>query len=69
MCRSEDKFKEIGAYAAGKALKSVFAKKPEGKGTAAKTSAGAKKPIVRKPSEVTVKKVKRARTSGKNGRK
>ena len=69
MCRSEDKFKEIGAYAAGKALKSVFAKKPEGKGPAAKTSAGAKKPIVRKPSEVTVKKVKRARTSGKNGRK
>lgn len=29
MCRSEDKFKEIGAYAAGKALKAAFAKKPE----------------------------------------
>ncbi len=69
MCRSEDKFKEIGAYAAGKALKSVFAKKPEGKRSAVKTSAGAKKPIVRRPSGVTVKKVKQARASGKNGRK
>ena len=69
MCRSEDKFKEIGAYAAGKALKSVFAKKPEGKRPAVKTSAGAKKPIVRRPSGVTVKKVKQARASGKNGRK
>ena len=67
MCRSEDKFKEIGAYAAGKAFKSVFAKKPEGKGPVAKTSARAKKPIVKRPSGVTVKKVKRV--SGKNGRK
>ena len=61
--------KEIGAYAAGKALKSVFAKKPEGKRSAVKTSAGAKKPIVRRPSGVTVKKVKQARAFGKNCRK
>jgi NADPH-dependent glutamate synthase beta subunit-like oxidoreductase len=69
MCRSEDKFKEIGAYAAGKAFKTVFAKKPEGRGPAAKTSSRAKKPIVRRPSGVTVKKVKPSGASGKNGRK
>ena len=36
MCRSEDKFKEIGAYAAGKALKAAFSKKPEVKKTGKK---------------------------------
>lgn len=37
MCRSEDKFKEIGAYAAGTAFKTAFANKPEVKKAAKKT--------------------------------
>jgi hypothetical protein len=47
MCRSEDKFKEIGAYAAGKAFKSVFAKKPEVK-KVKRQKAGRKNPGIRK---------------------
>lgn len=37
MSRSEDKFKEIGAYAAGKAFKSIFANKPAVKKAGKKT--------------------------------
>lgn len=43
MCRSEDKFKEIGAYAAGKAFKKVFAKKPEVKRAAGKSKSAGRK--------------------------
>lgn len=39
MCKAEDKFKEIGAYAAGKAFRTVFSNKPEVKKTEKKKKA------------------------------
>ena len=76
MSRSEDKFKEIGAYMAGKAVKGAFTKKPEVKraaGTVKKTmkqAAEAPSGTIKKAAKPISRSVRKAskkiRQSGKN---
>lgn len=75
MCRSEDKFKEIGAYMAGKAVRNTFSNRPEVKkagqkvkkaaGKTVKRTADAGKKTIRKTVQTVKRKAAQSEKTGK----